>query len=127
MIASGRFLRVSIPAVLLLFAGQATSGVSLLENPDALAIAPSGEVVYVVDGNSDEVTPIVTATGRAGRAVAVGYSPVAVETSGATAYVVSSIAGTVTPLAAASGRAGARSRSGCTLTPPIWSSPAPPP
>ena len=94
--------------------------------PDALAVTPSGQVVYVVDGNSDEVTPIVTATGRPGPAVTVGYSPVAVETSGATAYVVSSIAGTVTPLAAGRGPA-PRSRSGCTPIRPIWLSGVPRP
>jgi len=83
----------------------------------------------VVDGNSDEITPIATAMARPGRAVAVGYSPVAVtmQSSGATAYVVSSISGTVTPLAAASGRTGSPISVGLYSYPPAWLWPVRPP
>ncbi len=61
----------------------------------------------MVDGDSDAVTPIATATGDPGRPIAVGYAPAAVtiSRSGRTAYVVNTISGTVTPIAVATGRA----------------------
>jgi len=68
----------------------------------------------VVDGDSDAVTPIATATGDPGRRIAVGYAPAAVtiSRSGRTAYVVNTISGTVTPIAVATGRA-ARALTAC--------------
>jgi YVTN family beta-propeller protein len=59
--------------------------------------------------NEDTVTPVATATGHAGRAVAVGYAPggITISRSGATAYVTGTISGTVTPIDTRSGRAAA--------------------
>jgi YVTN family beta-propeller protein len=86
--------------------------------PSAIAITPDGATAYVVnsgsdtaygvDGDTDTVTPISTATGETGPAIGVGYSPVSVTVSpsGASAYVVNVISGTVTPVAAGSGTAG---------------------
>ena len=75
--------------------------------PDALAVTPDGSAVYVVGGDSDAVTPIATAGGRAGRPVAVGYSPAAIAISrSGIAYVVNTISGTLTPVSTATGRAG---------------------
>ncbi|HTU07798.1 MAG TPA: alkaline phosphatase family protein, partial [Trebonia sp.] len=68
--------------------------------PDALAA--TGQGVYVVDGNSDEVARL-----GAGTATRVGYSPDAIAVSGTTAYVVNTIAGTVTPLDTSTGQAAA--------------------
>jgi YVTN family beta-propeller protein len=66
--------------------------------PDALAATSSG--VYAVDGNSDEVTRLGSAT-----ATRVGYSPAAIAVSGGTAYVVNTIDSTVTPLSTRTGKA----------------------
>jgi DNA-binding beta-propeller fold protein YncE len=62
----------------------------------------------VVDGDTDTVTPIATATGQPGRPISVGYAPasVTISGSGAVAYVVNTISGTVTPVSTATGRAG---------------------
>ena len=70
--------------------------------PDALAVTSGG--VYVVDGNSDQVTRL----GAGGPAATkVGYSPEAIAVSGSTAYVVNAIDSTVTPVAVSTGKAGA--------------------
>jgi hyaluronoglucosaminidase len=75
--------------------------------PDALVITPNGREVYVVDGNSDEitpansisgtVTPLATASGRAGPPISVGlYSyPTALAVTGSTAVVLDTHAGQV--------------------------------
>jgi hypothetical protein len=70
--------------------------------------------VFVVGGDSDTVTPIAAATGRAGRGIPVGYSPaaVAISPSGGTAYVVNTISGTLTPVSTATGVAGRPVRTG---------------
>jgi len=68
--------------------------------PDAVAATAAG--VYVVDGNSDEVTRLGT-----GAATRVGYSPEAIAVSGTTAYVVNAIDSTVTPVDTRTGTAGA--------------------
>ena len=43
--------------------------------PDAIAITPDGRTAYVVNDNSDTVTPITTATNTAGDAIRVGAFP----------------------------------------------------
>ena len=40
-----------------------------------IAITPNGKTAYVANLNSGTVTPILTATGKAGNAITVGYSP----------------------------------------------------
>jgi len=70
--------------------------------PDALAVTSGG--VYVVDGNSDQVTRLGAG---AEPATAVGYSPEAIAVSGTTAYVVNTIDSTVTPVSTGTGKAGA--------------------
>ena len=50
----------------------------------ALAVTGNGRTIDVVDGNTDKLTAISTATRRA-RAIPVGYAPDAVATSGAVA------------------------------------------
>jgi YVTN family beta-propeller protein len=56
--------------------------------------------------DSDAVIPIGAGTGRAHRAIGVGYSPAAIAISGTTAFVVNTISGTVTPVSTRTGRAG---------------------
>jgi YVTN family beta-propeller protein len=56
------------------------------------------------------VTPITTATNRAGKPIRIGEGPatiaIAITQDGRTAYVVSSTAGTVTPIATATNTPG---------------------
>jgi hyaluronoglucosaminidase len=67
---------------------------------------PDGATAEVVDGATDRVTPIDTATGRPGRPVRVGSSPTAVAVRGDTAFVASTITATVTPINTVTGRVG---------------------
>ena len=46
--------------------------------PNSLAITPNGRTLYVVNGDAGTVTPVSTATNKAGRSVKVGLEPVAV-------------------------------------------------
>jgi YVTN family beta-propeller protein len=43
-----------------------------------MAITPNGRALYVTNGGAGTVTPISTATNKAGRAIRVGISPVAI-------------------------------------------------
>jgi YVTN family beta-propeller protein len=54
------------------------------------------------------VTPISTATNRAGKPIKVGLSPggIAITPDGKTAYVANRISGTITPIATATGTPG---------------------
>jgi YVTN family beta-propeller protein len=63
---------------------------------------------YVVNSGSDTVTPINTATGKAGKPITVGKAPdaIAITPSSKTAYVVNSGSDTVTPINTATGKIG---------------------
>ena len=76
-------------------------------DPQAIAITPGGRTVYVLDWGSAAVTPIDTATGRAGPPIQVGSYPYAITVApdGTTAYVASYGSDSVTPI-----RSGASSR-----------------
>ncbi len=69
-------------------------------SPTAVAVSASGRTAFVVNSISGTVTPVSTATGRAGRVIPIGvYSyPTAITLapSGTTAVVVSPYAGQVT-------------------------------
>jgi YVTN family beta-propeller protein len=63
---------------------------------------------YVVNAESDTVTPINTVTNRAGKPIRVGADPqaIAITPNGATAYVVNHDSETVTPIHTATGTTG---------------------
>jgi YVTN family beta-propeller protein len=46
--------------------------------PTAIAITPDGRTAYVASFNSGTVTPISTATNKAGHAIRTGKTPVAI-------------------------------------------------
>ena len=83
----------------------------------AIAITPNGKTAYVVcanaqpDGTLDQgtVTPVSTATDKAGRPIYVGYDPsaIVVTPNGKTAYVINTDSQTVTPISTATNKAGA--------------------
>ena len=62
--------------------------------------------VYVANAGSDTVTPISTATGKAGSAIRTGRTPytIAITPDGRTAYVANLVSGTVTPITIATGK-----------------------
>jgi YVTN family beta-propeller protein len=70
-----------------------------------MAITPSGKTLYVANGGSGTVTPISTATGKAGRPIRVGGGPgsLAVSPDGRAGYVVG--AGSVTVIRTATNTA----------------------
>jgi DNA-binding beta-propeller fold protein YncE len=76
--------------------GVAGPAVKLGELPDALAVAPGGKTVYIVEVGSDEqgspgrVVPIATAGHALGKPIAVGANPqgIAITPDGRTAYVL---------------------------------------
>ena len=83
------------------------------KDPQYIAITPDGKTAYVANrgpnvGYGDTVTPIVTATGKAGTAIKVGEDPacIAITPNGKTAYVANLNSGTVTPILTATGKAG---------------------
>ena len=63
---------------------------------------------YVANLDSGNVTPIRTATNRAGQPIRVGGGPssIAITPDGKTAYVTSETPGTVTPIRTATSKAG---------------------
>jgi YVTN family beta-propeller protein len=79
--------------------------------PDAIAAAPDGKTVYVVNGGSGTVTPISVTTDSALPAIRVGKDPTAIVIGpgGKAAYVLDAPAGrqgAVVPVRLATGRAG---------------------
>ena len=73
-----------------------------------MAITPDGRALYVTNGGSGTVTPISTATNKAGRPIKVGLGPdsIAISPNGKTAYVGNVGSQTVTPINIATNRAG---------------------
>jgi hyaluronoglucosaminidase len=71
-----------------------------------MAITPNSKTLYVANGGSSTVTPISTATGKAGRPIRVGSGPafLAVGPDGRAVYVVG--AGSVTVIRTATDTAG---------------------
>lgn len=63
---------------------------------------------YVVNAGSGTVTPIATATNRAGPAIKMGDDPhaIAITPDGKTVYVANYVSGTVTPITPATGKPG---------------------
>ena len=62
-------------------------------------VTPDGKTAYAVNRDSDTVTPIEVATGRARPAITVGNHPGAIATTpGGRAAYVSSASGVVTPI-----------------------------
>ena len=84
--------------------GTILRGISVGRWPEAIAITPNGATAYVADTGApnpgDTVTPIHTATNKAGPAIKVGKSPAAIviTPNGRTAYVANEISGTITPI-----------------------------
>ena len=76
--------------------------------PDAIAITPNGKTAYIVNGGSDTLTPIQTATNKALKPIKVGRGPdgIAITPNGQTAYVANSVSDTVTPIRTATNKAG---------------------
>ena len=68
--------------------------------PLEIAITPDGGTAYVVNADSDDVTPIDIATNTPGPSIPVGDTPfdIAITPDGATAYVVNQISNNVTPI-----------------------------
>ncbi len=83
-------------------------------HPIAIAITPDGKTAYVANSGSDTVTPISTATNKAGKAITIGKDPayIAITPDGKTAYVANSGSDTVTPISTATNKAGKPIRSG---------------
>ncbi len=75
--------------------------------PATIVFTPAGKTAYVV-GPPDVVTPINTATNKAGRPIKVGRGPdcLAITPDGRTLYVVSLDSNTVTPINTATNKAG---------------------
>ena len=72
--------------------------------------APSArpQIAYVVSLDANTVTPINTATNKAGKPIKVGINPnaIAITPNGKTAYVTNSGSSTVTPISTATSKAG---------------------
>jgi YVTN family beta-propeller protein len=88
---------------------RAAAGARDAASPDGWQTSGRTPVTaHVVNFLSDSVTPINTATDRAGRPIPVGCSPdaIAITPDGRTAYVVNGVSETVTPISAATNRAG---------------------
>jgi YVTN family beta-propeller protein len=83
-------------------------------SPFAIAITPDGKTAYVVNrgdiNGTGTVTPITTATNRAGNPIRIDEGPgaiaIAITRDGKTAYVTNSGAGTVMPIATATNTLG---------------------
>jgi len=71
-----------------------------------IAITPNGKTAFVVSRRG--VTPINTATNRAGKVIKAGQGPayIAITPCGNTAYVSDNASDTITPISTATGRAG---------------------
>ena len=78
------------------------------------ATRPGTATAYVVNAGSGTVTPIATATNRAGPAIKVGDNPhaIAITPDGKTAYVANYVSGTVTPITTATGKPGPAIKAG---------------
>lgn len=78
---------------------------------DAIAITPNGKAVYVCNFNSRSLTPISTATNKAGPSIALATSPLtlAITPDGSTVYAAGEDggSGTVVPVSTATNTAGA--------------------
>src|SRR5215470_20098098 len=78
-------------------------------DPVAVVHLPRGPfTVYVLNQGSGTVTPISTATNKAGRPIKVGRSPcsMAISPDGRKVYVTNQMAGTVTPISTRTNRVG---------------------
>ena len=101
-----------VAAVAVASAGVAASAAPATGRPAMpFAVRPSGAslaTAYVVNSSSNSVTPINTATNKAGKAIKVGRQPtaIAITPNGATAYVVNTGSNSVTPISTATNRAG---------------------
>ncbi len=75
------------------------------QSPRQIAIAPNGNAVYVLVGNT--ATPISTATRKAGKAIGVGNDPIAlaITPNSGTVYVVNHNSDTVTPISTTTNKA----------------------
>jgi len=73
----------------------------------AFGLTPNGKTLYVPTINN-EVVPVSTATGKTGKPIGVGISPIAFAFTpdGKTAYVLNAGSATVTPISVATGQAG---------------------
>jgi hyaluronoglucosaminidase len=76
-----------------------------------IAITLNGQTAYVANVGPQQrgtVTPIATATNKAGRAIPVGRNPaaIAITPNGRTACVANALSDTVTPIATATSKAG---------------------
>jgi YVTN family beta-propeller protein len=105
--------------------GMVGTAIPVAGDPHNLAITPDGVTLYVADGQSDNVTPVDTATNVAGTPIALGAGEnagdVAISPNGATAYVTVA-GGDVVPINVATNTAGASITvpggvAGITLTP----------
>lgn len=82
--------------------------------PQAVLVPPDGRTAYVANFGSRSVTPISTATNKAGPAIGVGSEPyvLAMAPHHQVMYVVNYGSGTVTPVSTATGKAGRAVRVG---------------
>jgi DNA-binding beta-propeller fold protein YncE len=85
-------------------AGRAEARIPADLQPEAIAITPNGRTAYVADAFAATVTPIDLATGFAGTAMSVTFTPhsgisaIAISPGGATAYVAVVVAAQATGL-----------------------------
>jgi YVTN family beta-propeller protein len=77
-------------------------------SPQCIAITPNGRTIYIANGDSNDVTPISTATNKPGRAIKVGEYPttVLITPNGKTVYAANIDSDSVTPINVATNRAG---------------------
>jgi len=82
--------------------------------PQAVLVSPDGKTAYVANFGSNSVSPIDTATNKAGPAIAVGSQPyaLAMVPHHRSMYVVNYGSGTVTPVSTATNKAGRAVRVG---------------
>ena len=95
-------------SLFVLLPASGTDAAPLVASPALSARSAHSVTAYVVNSDSDTVTPIQTATNTAGTPVTVGPGPVAIAITpdGKTAYVLNSHSGTVTPIQTATNTAG---------------------
>src|SRR5258708_8294428 len=90
-------------AAALIVTGTLAFGASGSPGHDQVAARSAAQTVYVGNQASDIVTPVSTATNKAGKAISVRGSPpeMAVTPAGKTGYVACGDTGTVTPVSTA--------------------------
>src|SRR5262249_1435103 len=106
--ANGQTVYVGVPhgvVAVSTLTGAVSGLIPTGDNPGTPAVTPNGKTAYILDV-SGKVTPILTASNKALRPIAVGNFPsaIAITPNGRTAYVTNQESKTVTPFTTATNR-----------------------